>query len=189
MPKLSKVAKLSMFLSVTVQVVSSAYPQRTASGHQSSMSLMRIKNMVGDSGKRRRSWRTQKYLLSHPIFSQEIIADIHKSFGEADYFTKMGNIWRSFWYTGLIILLSAFNKNGNDALAGITMKKRIRRKGRTPLIPFQGQLQDVYSSIAMAEHPWKGHFLLTLGIYFIRTYFQRRLLYHLLSTNDDNTIS
>ena len=107
------------------------------------------------------------------MFSQEIIADIHKSFGEADYFTKMGNIWRSFWYTGLIILLSAFNKNGNDALAGITMKKRIRRKGRTPLIPFQGQLQDVYSSIAMAEHPWKGHFLLTLGIYFIRTYFQR----------------
>ena len=141
------------------------------------------------SGKRRRSWRTQKYLLSHPIFSQEIIADLHKSFGEADYFTKMGNICRSFWYTGLIILLSAFNKNGNDALAGITMKKRIRRKGRTPLIPFQGQLQDVYSSIAMAEHPWKGHFLLTLGIYFIRTYFQRRLLYHLLSTNDDNTIS
>ena len=101
----------------------------------------------------------------------------------------MGNIWRSFWYTGLIILLSAFNKNGNDALAGITMKKRIRRKGRTPLIPFQGQLQDAYSSIAMAEHPWKGHFLLTLGIYFIRTYFHRRLLYHLLSTNDDNTIS
>ena len=97
------------------------------------------------SGKRRRSWRTQKYLLSHSIFSQEIIAGIHKSFGEADHFTKMGNIWRSFWYTGLIILPSAFNKNGNDALAGITMKKRIRRKGRTPLIPFQGQLQDVYS--------------------------------------------
>ena len=95
-----------------------------------------------DSGKRRRSWRTQKYLLSHPIFSQEIIADIHKSFGEADYFTKMGNIWRSFWYTGLIILLSAFNMNGNDALAGITMKKRIRRKGRTPLIPFQGQSME-----------------------------------------------
>ena len=27
-----------------------------------------------------------------------------------------------------------FAVNGNDALAGITKKKRIRRKGRTPLI-------------------------------------------------------
>ena len=37
-----------MFLSVTVHVVSSAYPHRTASGHQSSMSLIRMRKIVGD---------------------------------------------------------------------------------------------------------------------------------------------
>ena len=59
----------------------------------------------GHSGKRRRSWRTQKYLLSDPIFSQQIIADIHKSFSEANCILKMGNIWRSFWYAIISILL------------------------------------------------------------------------------------
>ena len=58
-----------------------------------------------ESGKRRRSWRTQKYLLSNPIFSQQIIAGINKSSSEANCILKMGNIWRSFWYTGIIIIL------------------------------------------------------------------------------------
>ena len=70
----------------------------------------------------------------------------------------MGNIWRTFWYAGIIILLSAscqgdinsrnlllnsryttppkvglewLNKNGNDALAGILKKKKNKRRGRT----------------------------------------------------------
>ena len=30
---------------------------------------------------------------------------IHKSFSEANCILKMGNIWRSFWYAGIIILL------------------------------------------------------------------------------------
>ena len=107
--------------------------------------------IILNSGKRRRSWRTQKYLLSHPIFSQQIITDIHKLSGEADYITKMGNIWRSFWYVGIIILLSALNKNGNDALAGITKKKRIRRKGRTPLI-----LSKDKSKTFIPQLPWQS---------------------------------
>ena len=86
-----------------------------------------------------------------PIFSQQRISDIHKSFGEADYIKKIGNIWRSFWYVGIIILLSALNKNGNDALDGITKKKRIRRKGRTPLI-----LSKDKSKTFIPQLPWQS---------------------------------
>ena len=63
----------------------------------------------------------------------------------------MGNIWRSFWYVGIIILLSALNKNGNDAFAGITKKKRNRRKGRTPLI-----LSKDKSKTFIPQLPWQS---------------------------------
>ena len=73
--------------------------------HVFSQKGIQMKGKSEDSGKRRRSWRTQKYLLSDPIFSKQIIAGIHKWFSEANCILKMGNIWRSFWYAGIIILL------------------------------------------------------------------------------------
>ena len=45
-------------------------------------------------GKSRRSWRTQKYLLSHPFFTQQIIAVITQV-SKANCIMKMGNFWRS----------------------------------------------------------------------------------------------
>ena len=38
-------------------------------------------------------------------FSQLIIAGIHKLSSKANCILKMGNMWRSFWYAGIIILL------------------------------------------------------------------------------------
>ena len=56
-----------------------------------------IRETARDSGKPRRSWRTQKYLLSDPIFSHWIWEPYTMSFSEANCILKMGNIWRSFW--------------------------------------------------------------------------------------------
>ena len=58
-----------------------------------------------DSGKRRRSWRTQKYLLPDTFVFTTNYSCIYKSFSEANYILKMGKTWRSFWYAGIIILL------------------------------------------------------------------------------------
>ena len=125
--------------------------------NQSNFFALKICNMSPElmqnskSG-RRRSWRTRKnYFYCQIQFSQLVLHGIRKSFGGAIvYNTKMGNIWRSFWY--VIILLSAvcscqgdinprnlllnsryttppkigldwLNKNGSDALADIIKKK------------------------------------------------------------------
>ena len=99
-----------------------------------------------DSGKRRRSWRTQKYLLSDPIFSQQIIAGIHKSFSEANCILKMGNIWRSFWYAGIIILLQS-------AGCSLLTPRRHQPKKLATWLKIQNSSQN-WSGLVKQEWQW-----------------------------------